>query len=128
MKTRNAITVIKPYWWEGTWVFDDPAVGLEREPFVSGVPAIIRRLVAHIPIARDGFRLLFSASPFPGYQQRAELDREEWGGAWYRSEDPPAEGWLCPALFCYFEAAPERLVVLAEPLGDELESGQVVVA
>ena len=126
MSTNNAITVIAPYWWEGTWVFDDPAVGLVREPFVSGIPAIIDHLVTEIPNARSGVRLLFSPTPFPGYQQLAELDREEWGGAWYRTDDPPAEGWLCPALFCYFEVAPDRLFVRAEPLGDKPESGREV--
>ena len=128
MSTNNAITVIAPYWWEGTWVFDDPEVGLVREPFVAGVPAIIDELVSDIPDARSGVRLLFSRTPFPGYQQLAELDREEWGGAWYRTEDPSAEGWLCPALFCYFDVAPERLFVKAEPLGDEDDSGQGAVA
>ena len=128
MSTNNAITVIAPYWWEGTWVFDDPEVGLVREPFVSGVPEIIDHLVAEISNARSGVRLLFSSSPVPGHQQEAVLDREEWGGAWYRTEDPPAEGWLCPALFCYFEAAPARLFVRAEPLGQKREAGQMVVA
>lgn len=128
MSTNNAITVIAPYCWEGTWVFDDPEAGLVREPFVAGIPAIIDHLVAGIRDARSGVRLLFSSSPFPGYQQEAVLDREEWGGAWYRTDDPPAEGWLCPALFCYFEVAPERLFVRAEPLGDKPESGREVVS
>lgn len=127
MSTNNAITVIAPYLWEGTWVFDDPEVGLVREPFVAGVPAIIDELVSDIPDARSGVRLLFSPSPFPGFQQEAVLDREEWGGAWYRTEDPPAEGWLCPALFCYFETAPERLFVRAEPLGNESTAGEELV-
>jgi hypothetical protein len=30
--------VIEPYWHNNTWVFDDPAVGLEKEPFVQGFP------------------------------------------------------------------------------------------
>lgn len=37
--------------------------------------------------------------------------REEDGGHWYRTEDPPMEGWLCPALFTYFDEAPEKLFV-----------------
>jgi hypothetical protein len=32
----------------------------------------------------------------------------------YRCDDPPMEGWLCPALFRYFEAAPPELYVKAE--------------
>src|SRR4051812_18772923 len=64
----NALMVINPYWSSGTWVFDDPATGLVREPFVSGVPEMIDKLVTDIPNAKRGFRLLFSATPFPGYQ------------------------------------------------------------
>jgi hypothetical protein len=29
------------------------------------------------------------------------------------------EGWLCPALFKYFDRAPDRLYLRAEPLGGE---------
>jgi hypothetical protein len=65
----NVLMVIAPYWFEGTWVFDDPAVGLNREPFVLGVPEMIDELVKDIPDAREGFRLIFSERPFPGYQK-----------------------------------------------------------
>ena len=51
----NVMMVISPYWYQGTWVFDDPKVGLEREPFVVGVPEMIDHLVRDIPNARDGF-------------------------------------------------------------------------
>ena len=61
----NQILVIKPYWHLGTWVFDDPSTDLVQEPFVSGVPEMINDLVADIPNARQGFRLLFSSAPFP---------------------------------------------------------------
>lgn len=33
---KNSIFFIKPYKWEGLWVFDDPAVDLVKEPFVGG--------------------------------------------------------------------------------------------
>ena len=64
----NAISVIKPYRWEGMWVFDDPRVELDKEPFVSGADVIIDAMVANIPGAADGFRLIFSGTPFPGAQ------------------------------------------------------------
>jgi hypothetical protein len=112
----NAIMAIAPYWWQGTWVFDDPGRGLTREPFVSGIPEMIDRLVTDIPDARKGFRLLFSASPFPGYQQEFDWARSDYGGNWYRCQDPPMEGWLCPALFKYFAEAPKKLYARAEPL------------
>ena len=112
----NQIMVIAPYWLEdaGTWVFDDEGVGLQQEPFVSGVPEMIDQLVADLPNARAGFRLLFSAAPFPGYQRRLCRLHEESGGYWYASEEPGISGWLCPALFRYFEVAPEELFVKAE--------------
>jgi hypothetical protein len=99
----NQIQVIAPYWLNivKTWVFDDAATGLDQEPFVSGVPAMIDELVRDIPNARQGFRLLFSAEPFPGFQRRLKWVREEMGGNWYQADQPAAEGWLCPALFRY---------------------------
>jgi len=118
----NFFMVIAPYWFEGTWVFDDPSVGLVREPFVSGVPEMIDELVEDIPDARSGFRLTFSVGPFPGYQQELIWVREEFGGHWYRSEDPPMEGWLCPALFKYFDEPPERIYVKAEPKEREVQT------
>lgn len=113
----NWMRVISPYWAEGTWVFDDPAVGLVKEPFVLGVPEMIDLLVKDIPDARDGFRLLFSALPFPGFQMVISRVREELGGNWYALDDPPMEGWLCPALFQYFDDAPGSIYVRAEPKG-----------
>jgi len=112
----NQILAIAPYWLEelATWVFDDPKVDLSQEPFVSGVPEMIDFLVQDIPNARSGFRLLFSAAPFPGYQKRLTWQREEFGGNWYSCDDPPMEGWLCPALFRYFDEAPRELFVKAE--------------
>ena len=112
----NSILVIRPYWHSGTWVFDDPAVGLTREPFVSGVPEMIDQLVRHIPDAKTGFRLLFSATPFPGATKFNRL-RSEFGGTWYCIADSPqTEGWLCPALFKYFPEAPDSIYAKAEPL------------
>jgi len=78
------------------------------------VPEMIDYLVNDIPDARAGFRLLFSMSPFPGYQKRLTWNREEMGGNWYACDDPPMEGWLCPALFRYFDRAPAELYVKAE--------------
>jgi hypothetical protein len=114
----NAIHVIAPYWSNGTWVFDDPRVGLEREPFVAGVPEMIDVLVEDIPSARSGFRLLFSARSFPGAQKMLTWTRgePEGGGNYYRLDDPPMEGWLCPALFHYYQTPPAQIFVRAEPL------------
>lgn len=112
----NQINIIAPYFAHGTWVFDDDRVGLVQEPFVSGVPEMIDDLVRDIPDARQGFRLLFSTSPFPGFQRRLTWVKAEMGGNWYRADEPPSEGWLCPALFRYFDEAPLELFVKAEAL------------
>ena len=111
----NAISVLFPYKYEGMWVFDDPAVGLQREPFVFGIDEIITTVVVSIPNADQGFRLLFSPTPFPGYMVKLEWRREEYGGNWYYCAQLDKEGWLCPALFKYFEKAPPELYAKAEP-------------
>jgi hypothetical protein len=111
----NQINVISPYFFHGTWVFDDERVGLSQEPFVSGIPTMIDDLVKEIPDARRGFRLFFSTAPFPGHQRKLTHVREEMGGNWYRADAPDVEGWLCPALFRYFDAAPQEIYVRAEP-------------
>jgi hypothetical protein len=85
----------------------------EFQRFVAGVPEIIDNLVAGIPNAVSGFRLLFSANPFPG-AMRFERVRDDCGGTWYRDAATGREGWLCPALFHYFPTAPEHLYARAE--------------
>jgi hypothetical protein len=116
MSLANAIHVIVPYRHASTWVFDDPRVGLTQEPFVSGIPEMIDVMVADIPNAETGFRLLFSSAPFPGYQVQLEKVRAEYEGTWYRWTDNNAEGWLCPALFLYYPEAPALLYAKAEAL------------
>lgn len=112
----NFLMVIKPYWYNNTWVFDDETVGLRQEPFVLNIPDMITDLVKDIPGARKGFRLLFSASPFPGYQVELEWVREECEGNWYRIKGHTLEGWLCPSLFKYFKVAPKSIFASAEKL------------
>jgi len=107
----NSIMVIHPYKHEGIWVFDDDKTGLVKEPFVSGADVIIEKMVSTIPNAETGFNLIFSANPFPGYQAKFEWRREDCGGNWYYCEAVKMEGWLCPALFKYFESAPEEIYV-----------------
>jgi hypothetical protein len=111
----NSIFVIAPYKWEGMWVFDDSRVGLHREPFVSGADVMMDKLVANLPDAEKGFRLVFAGTPFPGYTAKLQWRREEFGGNWYYSPQFDMEGWLCPALFKYFPTAPREIFVKAEP-------------
>jgi len=111
----NALLVIAPYKYQGAWVFDDPAVGLFREPFIAGIDAMIDKAVADIPNAEKGFRAIFSAAPFPGANWKLDWRREESGGNWYYSDQFQMEGWLCPALLKYFPTAPREIYVKIEP-------------
>jgi len=112
----NAILIIAPYRYQGTWVFDDPQAGLAREPFVAGVPEMIDELVKDVPDAEHGFRLYFSANAFPGHQKALTWLRGDGGGNWYRLDEPPMEGWICPALFKYYRSPPATLYVKAEAI------------
>ncbi len=115
---QNSIMVVKPYKWEAMWVFDDVKTGLVREPFVACVAEILEALLEQqgIPVkeAEKGCRLIFSAIPFPGHQLSARRVGEEGGGTWYEQSVGKARGWLCPALFRYFDTAPDNLHVRVE--------------
>lgn len=112
----NSIGVIFPYKYEEVWVFDDEAVGLVKEPFVSGMPQIIELLTRNIPESNKGFALFFSKTPFPTYQVKLEWKREEYGGNWYFWQEKNLEGWLCPALFKYFDETPSEIYCKCEQL------------
>src|SRR5436305_4573679 len=111
----NALIVIAPYKYEGLWVFDDPAAGLLKEPFIAGIDTLIDKATANIPDAQHGFRATFSAAPFPGATFKLQWRRAESGGNWYYSPEFNQEGWLCPALFKYFKNAPREIYVKVEP-------------
>jgi hypothetical protein len=111
----NSLMVIVPYKYEGMWVFDDPAVGLHREPFIAGIDTLIDKATLDIPDAQHGFRAIFSAIPFPGANFKLQWRRAESGGDWYFSPEFNQEGWLCPALLKYFTSAPPEIYVKVEP-------------
>jgi hypothetical protein len=111
----NAINVIAPYKHHGTWVFDDPRVGLQQEPFVAGADTMIDKAVKDIPDAASGFVLVFSGTPFPGHRLKLEWRRAESGGDWYYSSQLQQEGWLCPALLRYFDKPPREIYVQVKP-------------
>jgi hypothetical protein len=130
---KNAMMLLTPYKSGQTWVFDDEATGLVREPFVAGIPQMIDVLTVNIPNAAEGFRLIFSAKPFPNFDAHLKWVRSEHGGNWYKLEQvkqyivlaamlakvpfkPKMEGWLCPNLFKYFEKAPKNIYMKGEML------------
>lgn len=115
----NQILVIAPYWLESaeTWVFDDEAFDIVQEPFVQGMPEMIDDLVVNLPNAKNGFRLLFSAAPFPNADKQLLKLRKECGGTWYQDTETKKEGWLCAVLFKYYKTAPDVIYVKAESKG-----------
>jgi hypothetical protein len=111
----NAINVIKPYLWNGIWVFDDPARGLDKEALLAGMPEIIERVCSQQGITdpQNGFVVIFSDTPFPGHDVVLEHLRsdDEGVGNWYRLKGTEMEGWLCPALLKYFKSPPSKIYI-----------------
>jgi hypothetical protein len=108
---QNGIFSIRPYRWQNMWVFDDERVGLVKEPFVMGIPDMIDREVAHLPEAEKGFTILFNSTGLPGADVVLTKAEAESGGTWYEQKATGLKGWLCPALFKYFDEAPETIYV-----------------
>ena len=108
---KNKMRIIKPYLYGNTWVFDDENTGLIREPFVEGADKIIDVVVKDLEKPEEGFYLIFSADPFPNYKIKFNRENEEYGGWWYSSEFLNMRGWLCPALFLYFDVAPLNIYI-----------------
>jgi hypothetical protein len=110
----NSINIISPYKYEGLWVFDDEKVGLVQEPFVGGADTMIDLLVENIQDANTGFRIVFSGEAFPGFQHKITWEYPHLSGNVYRSDELGLEGWLCPALFKYFDSAPPEIYLKIE--------------
>lgn len=111
---KGKVLTLKPYDFGGMMVFDDADTGLVQEPFVMGVPEILYGMceVAGIRNAETGFVLKFSDQPFQGHMVKAEWVREEDGGNWYNVGGHV--GWLCPALFKYYDEAPAQIFISVE--------------
>jgi hypothetical protein len=103
----NNIFYIQIYKFGAAWVFDDKERGLVKEPFVSGIPEIINKIVGDATV----FDCYFSNSQFPDYNFKLIWEKEEYGGNWYIFENN-MRGWLCPALFKFFECAPREIYLL----------------
>lgn len=124
---------LRLYRGDGHWAFDDPAVGLRREPFIGWTNALIDLLVVDSGLdlamaRRRGFTLSFGDRPFDGAVHRFDWSRAGDGGGgggghFYRlaatregrgwAGCSSVEGWLCPALLRYFAVAPKRLYAKA---------------
>ena len=102
-------TRIKPYWYDGAWVFDDFQRGLRAKPFITRAPAIVDHVLRRAGLQpRQPFTVTFGDHEFPalGYQFVLEWVREDAEGHWYRWGGMDG---LCPALVRYFEAPPKRI-------------------
>jgi hypothetical protein len=107
-KAKNSIKAIHVYLWNGMWVFDDEAVGLDKEPFVAGADTLISK------IAKDKkeINIIFADIPFPTAQIRInKMDKAQMGedGTNYYCPELKHHLWLCPALLKYFEFAPSTI-------------------
>jgi Family of unknown function (DUF6717) len=117
----NVIQAITPRRKNGIWQFDDPERDLKGEALIAGVPEIIEWLCNAQSISKPerGFNLIFSAGPFPGWQLKANRSSADSGGYWYDvslGAGIRRQGWLCPALFKYFDQAPKSIYFRAEAI------------
>ena len=107
-KTTNQINIIYPYRTAmGGWSFDDAEVGLQGEPFVSGIPEIIDSLVGEA----SRFEAFISKDPIKDYTCHFIKDPLELGDGNYILEETGAKGWLCPATLKYFVDYPNDIYV-----------------
>ena len=88
------------------WVFTDESVGLIDEPFVYGIDEMLTELYEEL---KSEFKLDFSSSPIFDYDIELTFIESEFNGNWY--SDGKRKGWLCPALFKYFEKVPNKLYI-----------------
>ena len=119
----------------GLWVFDDPGTQLKEEAFVLGMSEMITSLVTErqIPDASRGVSLTFSPEPFDHdaeltWQRTADGSPVDSAAAraagnWYTGEvaGQEMEGWLCPALFHYFETTPMKIYARVDPLPEGID-------
>ena len=124
-KPGTTITIFpyKPYKEHKHWAYDDPRCGRFQEGLVAGIPEIIEFLAESIPDFDKGVTCTFSAEPFEGHN--GELDRVGGdgysnAGNTYQLKGTPLKGWLCPALYDYFERAPDKLYVRISPLSSDV--------
>ena len=120
----NAINIIYPYKENNTWFFDDQHTGLKHEAFILGTSELIDVLVKkfNVPNAESGFKLTFSANPFPEFHAKVDhLTKDEYGmGNWfiYTTKLYEIEFWLCPAMYKYLNPAPKEIYVKVEPINN----------
>ena len=127
---QTQIRTLEPYFCCGEWVFDDDSTGLSGEAFVCGMSEILDFCLEDSGInpeeVENGFRLTFSKDKWPDSTHSLTWLGTSMGGNDYeldsecrnltihnsdRRYDVPegTKGWLCPALYHYFDDAPEKI-------------------
>jgi hypothetical protein len=101
------------------WCFDIPVMGIEDEPFVSGMEDIIdKQLIKADKLAaakKHGICVLFSGGSVKpkafshGHYFSLTRQRQDNGGCWYKEPESGYEGWLCPNLYQYFASPPNTI-------------------
>ena len=116
----NKMMGISVYWVDdvGLWAFDDKKHDLKKELFLQDMTNIISdAIMTYLQKDVDRFRIMFSANEFPGAHSVLTFNREENNGAWYeyqKDDGEIIEGWLCPALYHYFDKTPEKIYFRVE--------------
>lgn len=115
----NSIQIIYPYKEHGVWMFDDESCGVNREPFCGDINRMIDAMVedSGLVAAHRGFMATFSPTPFPQAKYSMHHIRPDGGGHWYEAFG--LQGWLCPCMFNYFEAAPENIYISVDSIEDD---------
>lgn len=114
---KNSIFSIRPFLKKGSgiWVFTEPDLGLFEEAFVGEINTMINAMLkrAGLPKGKQ-FTGLFSADMFPGWHMHLKWHSGDMGGNWYNDAFLKIDGWLCPALFKFFDSTPKHIYVRAE--------------
>ena len=107
----NIINTILARRFNGIWVFEDQERGLINEAFVGGIPEIIEKIMedSHIPKTDEKVLIIFSAESFKGHSHILKHKEQDGTGNTYKLGE--MEGWLCAALYQYFDKTPSEIYV-----------------
>lgn len=128
LKPTNSIHTMRVYRHNNSWVFDNPNVGLVKEPFVAGADEVfdhIAELHCGLDTPEDNLYIdiQFASIDFPGRQLWMGWESASLGGNDYRVVDCDFkylvnhELWLCPALLKYYRRAPENVYMKVVKIG-----------
>jgi hypothetical protein len=108
-KHENSIIQLNVFKDEGQWVFNDPDVGLIKEPFVAGADTLIEKV---LPEGAQKGALTFSDNYFPTRHYVLDMVKDNSStneGTYYHCKELNHDLWLCPALLKYFKTPPKKI-------------------